>query len=355
MKSETVKMAKRGSHVQDGSLPHDSWLSAFFTCLRGGGADGEHEKEQEAAHKAVDESKSGSAASSSSDAQQQKSTSAERSSPVERILSAATFFHVLGLRPPSLLRGAANSCSELYSSEVLRRSYMSLARRVHPDKCDEPAAQEAFFRLQEAFAVLSDADLRALYTQALTDDACGGGGVGGGMGGKGNSACWHSHQRDGVCHSSSDGKPRSFAEAARRARESRSELEQQVKEMLNAQARGRPMARSAASRRAAEERAGRERARKERIDAAERVRQREAAKRREDAERALQQARSRMLAPKAMKPLVKPQQTADGIWVSHVMSGRPRASQEANDLPTGAMPAQAWTSEYEPSEATLQA
>ena len=38
---------------------------------------------------------------------------------------------------------------------------MYLARRVHPDKCEEEGSKEAFFKLQEAFAVLADPDLHA--------------------------------------------------------------------------------------------------------------------------------------------------------------------------------------------------
>ena len=280
----------------------------------------------------------------------EKKKCAKAASVVERILSAEDFFAVLGLPPPAKCSrrsgrssggskggskggnskgvnggqggiggigggigqrdrvAESTSRESAIEKELLRRSYMYLARRVHPDKCEEEGSKEAFFKLQEAFAVLADPDLRARYAMSLEEDRKAasraakavrrhGGSDAGGADAPGSAcASWHSHKRDGSVVRPSD-KPRNFVEAAKRARDSRLELERQVREMLAAKARGSPMARSAASRRAAEERAGRERERKERIRQATAQKEEEAKQRREAAERALKMARRKLLLP----------------------------------------------------------
>jgi molecular chaperone DnaJ len=45
----------------------------------------------------------------------------------------------------------------------LKKSFRSLARKFHPDKNDAPDADEKFKEIQEAYAVLSDADKRRNY------------------------------------------------------------------------------------------------------------------------------------------------------------------------------------------------
>ena len=45
----------------------------------------------------------------------------------------------------------------------LKNAFRRLARKYHPDRSDEPDAEEKFKEIQEAYAVLSDADKRAQY------------------------------------------------------------------------------------------------------------------------------------------------------------------------------------------------
>lgn len=47
----------------------------------------------------------------------------------------------------------------------LKNAFRRLARRYHPDRSEEPDAEEKFKEIQEAYAVLSDADKRAHYDQ----------------------------------------------------------------------------------------------------------------------------------------------------------------------------------------------
>lgn len=49
------------------------------------------------------------------------------------------------------------------SDKELKRAFRELARRWHPDKNKEPEAEDRFREVQEAYAVLSDADKRAKY------------------------------------------------------------------------------------------------------------------------------------------------------------------------------------------------
>ena len=71
------------------------------------------------------------------------------------ILNARDHFQVLGLNP--------RKCGK----EELRKAYKMAALKVHPDKCSDTGAMEAFRRLQEAFKVLSDPSLHARYAQTL--------------------------------------------------------------------------------------------------------------------------------------------------------------------------------------------
>ncbi|MBM3501441.1 MAG: molecular chaperone DnaJ [Armatimonadetes bacterium] len=65
-------------------------------------------------------------------------------------VSKRDFYEVLGVA-----RDAAD--------KDIRAAYRKLARRYHPDVCDEPDAHERFQEIGEAYAVLSDAERRAHY------------------------------------------------------------------------------------------------------------------------------------------------------------------------------------------------
>ena len=45
----------------------------------------------------------------------------------------------------------------------LKNAFRRLARRFHPDRSEEPDAEEKFKEIQEAYAVLSDPEKRAHY------------------------------------------------------------------------------------------------------------------------------------------------------------------------------------------------
>lgn len=53
------------------------------------------------------------------------------------------------------------------SDEVIRDTYHALARRFHPDVCEEPGAQERFTLISKAYSVLRDADRRSRYDAML--------------------------------------------------------------------------------------------------------------------------------------------------------------------------------------------
>lgn len=66
--------------------------------------------------------------------------------------------------------------------DVIKKAYRKLALKLHPDKCSEPGAEEAFKKLSEAFSTLSDPQKRRIFDQCGADGLRGGGGGGGGGG-----------------------------------------------------------------------------------------------------------------------------------------------------------------------------
>ena len=74
---------------------------------------------------------------------------------VASILNAKDHFQVLGLHP--------RHCG----GQELRKAYKMTALRVHPDKCEDQRADEAFARLTEAYKILSDPSLHARYAQTM--------------------------------------------------------------------------------------------------------------------------------------------------------------------------------------------
>ncbi len=51
------------------------------------------------------------------------------------------------------------------SEKDLKAAYRKLAMKHHPDRSDDPGAEEKFKELSEAYAVLSDPDKRQKYDQ----------------------------------------------------------------------------------------------------------------------------------------------------------------------------------------------
>jgi curved DNA-binding protein CbpA len=117
----------------------------------------------------------------------------------DRILGAATFFEVLQVPAACGL------------SEALQKSYRRLAVAVHPDRCSDPRASEAFSKLSEAYEVLSNLELHAQYLAALETD-----------GAKG----LHGYKRDGrVAKPAVDPEPAPREQRSSRARHTNRERE----------------------------------------------------------------------------------------------------------------------------------
>jgi molecular chaperone DnaJ len=73
--------------------------------------------------------------------------------------------------------------SQNANKDELKKAYRRLARQYHPDVNKEPGADEKFKEINEAYEVLSDADMRARYDRyghAGMDGAAGFSGFGGG-------------------------------------------------------------------------------------------------------------------------------------------------------------------------------
>ena len=51
------------------------------------------------------------------------------------------------------------------SEKDIKTAYRKLAMKHHPDRSDDPGAEEMFKELSEAYAVLSDPDKRQKYDQ----------------------------------------------------------------------------------------------------------------------------------------------------------------------------------------------
>ena len=58
--------------------------------------------------------------------------------------------------------------SQRASEGEIRSAYLKLAKRLHPDVSTDPADVARFQRIAEAYQVLSDGKLRAVYDQVVT-------------------------------------------------------------------------------------------------------------------------------------------------------------------------------------------
>jgi molecular chaperone DnaJ len=82
---------------------------------------------------------------------------------------ANNYYAVLGVRPDA-------------EQDEIKKAYRRLARELHPDVNPDPATQERFKEIAQAYEVLGDAGKRQLYDQGVDPFAPGGGGSGFGPG-----------------------------------------------------------------------------------------------------------------------------------------------------------------------------
>lgn len=54
------------------------------------------------------------------------------------------------------------------SDDLIRETYHALARKHHPDVCQDPQSQQQFALISKAYSVLRDPDRRSRYDQMLT-------------------------------------------------------------------------------------------------------------------------------------------------------------------------------------------
>jgi hypothetical protein len=69
-----------------------------------------------------------------------------------------SYYEILGLRASA-------------SQDEIKRAYRKKAMEVHPDVNPTSDAKDAFLKINEAYAILSDAQKRLLYNQRLRDQA----------------------------------------------------------------------------------------------------------------------------------------------------------------------------------------
>src|SRR5215470_9020909 len=72
----------------------------------------------------------------------------------------ADYYEILGVSPKA-------------SQSEIRSAYRKLARKYHPDVSRSPEADTQFARIGEAYRVLSNPKLRALYDQGGEDSVAG--------------------------------------------------------------------------------------------------------------------------------------------------------------------------------------
>ncbi|EAX96066.1 DnaJ domain containing protein [Trichomonas vaginalis G3] len=73
-------------------------------------------------------------------------------SEVQRILNCKSYYEVLQVK-------------ENFKKDELKQNYRKIAALVHPDKCQDPMATEAFQKVTNAYSTLNDDTKRKLYNQ----------------------------------------------------------------------------------------------------------------------------------------------------------------------------------------------
>eukprot|EP00438_Fugacium_kawagutii_P008437 Skav234483 [mRNA] locus=scaffold1647:365328:369397:- [translate_table: standard] len=102
-------------------------------------------------------------------------------------LKSVRFFFDMASEATAFIKKVSSAGDDYYrilgvekgaSDDEIKKAYRKLALRLHPDKCKDSGAEEAFKKVGEAFSVLSDTDKRRKYDQFGADALRGGGGGG---------------------------------------------------------------------------------------------------------------------------------------------------------------------------------
>ena len=107
------------------------------------------------------------------------SSSSNISALIGRIARSKSHYETLGFI------GADNKKHDDIDDKALKKAYRKLALKLHPDKCQVAGAEEAFKKVSNAYATLSNAESRLHYDRFGSDIPASTGGGGGGFPGGG--------------------------------------------------------------------------------------------------------------------------------------------------------------------------